>query len=125
MELYVSLQLMGVHDAMVSIGTLGQIPIRTLLKLCQKTEEFYMQFLNKSSQSQAETAFLVYNFGISLSGGKAQRKVTASNFLPYPQAVKEQVSNELSSKAKETLKKLLKAKLLTHKQITIVGTLVN
>ncbi len=125
MEIYVTLQLLGINDAMISLSSMGDVPIKTLLRLCTKTEELYKKYINKVSQSQANTAYLVYSFGSSLGGNKAPRKVTASSFLPFPEVAQAQTDNTISRKAKEALSKLLKSKLLSHKQITMIGQLIN
>lgn len=125
MEIYVTLHLLGIHDPLISLSSMGQVPIKTLLTLCRKTEDLYKRYINKVSHSQANTAFLVYNFGISMSGGKPPRKITASNFLPFPEAAQVTTESPISRKAKEALVNLMKSKLLTHKQITIISHLVN
>ncbi len=125
MELFVTLHMLGIHDPMISLSSMGQVPIKTLINLCKKTEEMYKLFLNRISHSQANTAFLVYNFGIGMNGGKAPRKITAANFLPFPDSAQANTDNVISRRAKEALSKMIKEKVLTHKQLTIASYLIN
>jgi hypothetical protein len=106
----------------IDFETFSNLYLRDLSPFCSSVHKLYQQNLNAQSFSSSQVAYLLYQFGIGFSGGKADRKITPANFLPFELEVSR--NNSLTPQMRKTCDTLLKEQKLSPKLTGMVASLI-